>query len=458
MDVTKLKDFIEGKVFADAETLDEVKGDFGRIIEKFPAVLAVPSSASDVQRIVELANQEGWHVAIRGAAHSQSGQSLSQGGIVLDLGALNEIDAVEGDTVWCEAGVVWADLAKRTLAQGKLPRVLTNNLNVTVGGTLSMAGLGVASHRFGTQADNVTELEVVTGEGHLLRCSKEENSQLFDCTRCGLGQFSVITGARIRLRDVPPGVRTYYLLYDDLSTLMRDQELIIKGDRADYIESWCAPCPQGFRKVGEAKLPFAEWFYPMQLTVEFDDSQPDDASVLSGLNFYRHVHTEDGSIAEFVHRLDPVFRMWRESGAWQLAHPWMECVLPWPATAGYIQGVLDGFPPNLLIGGHVLLWPCRGTTSDAPLFMHPKGEFVMGFGILPAVPQKLLPLTLPMLNKASDLSIQVGGKRYLSGWVEFDQARWRNHFGELWPKVREWKGFYDPNGVLNPGFIDYSRT
>ena len=62
-----------------------------------------------------------------------------------------------------------------------------------------------------------------------------------------------------------------------------------------------------------------------------------------------------------------------------------------------------------------------------------------------------------MLNKASDLSMQVGGKRYLSGWVEFDQARWRNHYGELWPKVQGWKKFYDPNGVLNPGFIDYSN-
>ena len=41
------------------------------------------------------------------------------------------------------------------------PPVLTNNLSVTVGGTLSTAGVGVASHRFGTQGDHPTHPELL---------------------------------------------------------------------------------------------------------------------------------------------------------------------------------------------------------------------------------------------------------------------------------------------------------
>ncbi len=455
MIVQKLKDAIEGQVFSDSETFEEVRTDFGRIVSRIPPAVVLPASPEDVQRVVEMAFREGWSVSTRGGSHSQSGQSLNQGGVLLDTTSLNKIGHVEGDSVWVQAGTLWGDLVKHVYPSGWLPRVLTNNLNVTIGGTLSMAGLGVASHLFGTQADNVDELEVVTGQGELVRCSPTSNAALFDCSRCGLGQFSIITGARVKLRKCLPQTRTFYLLYDDLAVLMRDQEQIIDRGRFHYVESWCAPCPQGFRKVGETKLPFAEWFFPMQLTLEHS-GHVDDADLLSGLHFYRKIHFEDSSTLEFANRLEPLFQLWKAGGAWELAHPWMELVLPWDRAAAYIQGVLKSFPPNLLVGGHVLLWPCRGTVSKAPLFMHPGGDLVMGFGILPAVPKQFVPMALPLLNRASDLGMQVGGKRYLSGWVEFDQERWKQHFGPMWSQVRQWKSFYDPAGILNPGFVDFS--
>jgi FAD/FMN-containing dehydrogenase len=457
MSFEELEEILEGRVQTDQESVEEVQGDFGRIVKKAPKAVVTPASSQDVQKTIEFALERGISVTPQGAAHSQSGQSLNYGGIILDLGGLSEISEAEGETVWVGAGVVWRDLVRSTYQRGKLPRVLTNNLGVTIGGTLSMAGLGVSSHRYGAQVDNVLELEVVTGEGHLVRCSPSENSELFDCSRSGLGQFSVITGARIQLRDVAPRARTYYLLYDDIATLMKDQETIIREDRFHYIESWCSPCPQGLRRVGQMRMPFAEWFYPMQVTVEYE-APPDDEALLAGLNYFRQVHAEDTTILEFANRLEPVFELWKQAGTWDRPHPWMEVVLPWKVAANYIQGVLANFPPNLLVGGHVLLWPCRGTTSDAPMFRHPGGELVMGFGILPAVPSQFLPLALPVLNKASDLCLRVGGSRYLSGWVEFTEEQWEAHFGEVWPRLLEWKRFYDPKGILSPGFIKYPSS
>ena len=88
-------------------------------------------------------------------------------------------------------GVVWRDLVAATLAKGMIPRVLTNNLGVQVSGTLSMAGLGVASFRYGAQADNVLELEVVTGVGEIVTCSREQHRDLFDVVRCGIAVYEI---------------------------------------------------------------------------------------------------------------------------------------------------------------------------------------------------------------------------------------------------------------------------
>ncbi len=177
-----------------------------------------------------------------------------------------------------------------------MPPVLVNNLDSTVGGTLSLGGLGSASHLYGTQADNVEELEVVTGEGHWVCCYHSENTEFFNSSLCGLGQFSIITGARLNPRKYSPRIRTYFLLYDDLARLMRDQEQILVEQQLDYMESWCVPSPLGFRKHEETLMPFAEWFYPLHLAAEYARDEPDDKAKLDGLHFYRKVHVEDSTL------------------------------------------------------------------------------------------------------------------------------------------------------------------
>jgi hypothetical protein len=165
--------------------------------------------------------------------------------------------------------------------------------------------------------------------------------------------------------------------------------------------------------------------------------------------------THHGEIGEFFTRLDSLFALWKRGGFWDYAHPWMECVLPWQTTAPYISQVLANLPPQALVGGHILLWPARGNTSSAPLFMRPQSEFVMGFGILPAVPPQFLDEVLPRMNMASQASIMMGGKRYLSGWITCDHAAWKAHYGEMWPTVAAAKRKFDPQGILNPGFIKF---
>lgn len=429
---------------------------FGHIFHGNPSLLVEPMVADDVVAVVQFARESHLTVSARGAGHSQSFLAISDGGILLNMPSLGRIGNVDSErmTVDVEGGTVWGDLVRHLMPLGLAPPVLTNNLNVTVGGTLSIAGIGVASFRHGTQGDQVEELDLVTGTGELLTCAPDRNAGLFWSAIAGLGQVGIITRARLRLRRVKPMTRTYYLLYDDVRRFMGAASAAMESSVWEHLESWASPSPQGTKPVSGRRQVFARWFFPFHLTVEFDPgAPPDDAALLEGLDPYEHLYTDDLPTIDFFERLTPVFDLWKRGGTWEHVHPWMETVLPWKTAPDLLDAILPDLPPSILVGGHVLLWPAKGSASRSRLFIRPPGENLLGFGILPAVPPKFWVDLKPMLENASRLSIAMGGKRYLSGYVDFDATEWREHFGGEWAAFQEAKRKYDPDGILNPGFV-----
>ena len=307
-----LKDALGDRILLDEDVRAEFRSDFGRRVDNLPGAVARCSSAEDVAAVVRFCRERKIPVVARGQGHSQSGQSTTDGGVLIDTRALCPIHEIDeaAETATVDAGVIWRELVEATVPRGFVPRVLTNNLNVAISGTLSMAGLGVASFRYGTQADNAVELQVVTGTGEIVTCSREENRELFDVVRCGLSQFALITRAKVRLRRCKPKIRKYYLLYDDLGALMEDARKVMDPESSTFssLESWCTPCFQGIKKIGEGMeigegvQTFAYWMYPLHLTFEYGEGEdPDDAAVLAGLTPYRQLEISDpfGNLLRF---------------------------------------------------------------------------------------------------------------------------------------------------------------
>lgn len=63
--------------------------------------------------------------------------------------------------VW--GGELWVDVLKKTLEHGLAPKSWTDYLYLSVGGTLSNAGISGQAFHHGPQISNVLELDVVTG-------------------------------------------------------------------------------------------------------------------------------------------------------------------------------------------------------------------------------------------------------------------------------------------------------
>jgi cytokinin dehydrogenase len=452
----ELKRSIRGRVLGTGSIDTERTTNFGHVFTSMPRAVVEPASAADVTASIAFARERKLTIATRGAAHSQSRLAVSDGGILLDMRSLQGIGPVDRTnmTVDVLAGTTWGDLVRHLAPEGVAPPVLTNNLGVTIGGTLSIAGIGVASFRHGTQGDQVAEIDLVTGDGETRTCGPDRDPDLFWAAVAGLGQVGVITRARLRLRRFLPMTRTYYLLYDRLEPFLKASVHAMGSGRWDHLESWASPSPQGTKPVSGKRQVFARWFFPFHPTVEFDPSSPpDDRALLEGLDFYEHLYTDDLPTLDFFERLEPVFDLWKRGGTWGHVHAWMETVLPWERVPDLLEAILPDLPPSILVGGHVLLWPAKGSTSRSRLFMRPPGEHLMGFGILPAIPAPYWPEAKPMLENASRLSVAMGGKRYLSGYVEFDEEDWRAHFGPEWGFFQAAKRRYDPDGILNPGFV-----
>uniref|UniRef100_A0A453NSD4 cytokinin dehydrogenase n=1 Tax=Aegilops tauschii subsp. strangulata TaxID=200361 RepID=A0A453NSD4_AEGTS len=135
---------------------------------------------------------------------------------------------------------LWVDVLRATLKHGLAPRAWTDHLQLTVGGTLSNAGIGGQAFRHGPQIANVHELDVVTGTGEMGTCSRDRRNDLFFAALGGLGQFGIITRPRIALESAPKQVRWVRLAYSDVVAFIRDQELLISKHAReagfDYVE------------------------------------------------------------------------------------------------------------------------------------------------------------------------------------------------------------------------------
>ncbi|MCC5618139.1 FAD-binding protein [Nostoc sp. CHAB 5836] len=452
--ISDLKNIIAGEVINTPESITEFSQDFGRIIKKKPLSIVRPQSSQDVAQVIEYAVHNDLTVCPRAGGYSLGGQCLNQDGIILDMRSLNRIHEINPDQLYfqADAGASWRKVVESSMLHSLIPPVLTNFIDVTVGGTHAAGGIGVSSFRYGTQADNCLELEVVTGDGEIIWCNPKENSELFNHVLCGYGQFGIITQVRHKLQLHRPYTRTYYLTYDNLDALLKDKQTLTSENRIDYLLSVPSPALELFSKA--KSKPLIQWFYVLQITIEVDElnANNNDEKILADLNYYRRTYTEDTSYGDFVL---PALGMNLPENT---VHPWVDLIIPESQAKTYIETALSRLPAvldcgNTLIGSFCL--PLH--TTKIPMFCRPN-EDTIGLGIYPIIPEFQLQPVLSELKYLTDLALECGGKRYLSGWVDFDLQQWRSQFGNYWSKVNEIKHKYDPKGIFNSGFFKYESV
>ena len=88
---------IQGDVLDDPVRCQELSGDFGRMVFRMPSLIVRPKTAEDVSQTVRFAREKKLPLGVRGNAHTQSGQGLTAGGVLLDLTPFNRIHSIDPD-------------------------------------------------------------------------------------------------------------------------------------------------------------------------------------------------------------------------------------------------------------------------------------------------------------------------------------------------------------------------
>jgi FAD/FMN-containing dehydrogenase len=201
--ISSLRARLKGKVIgSDDPQYDAERRVFFTGFDRRPTAIVRVGNASDVARVVSLARETGSELAVRSGGHSRAGDGTSEGGIVLDLSAMNAVEIdTDGQAAWAQTGVNAGGYIKATGEHG-LETPLGDTASVGLGGITLSGGMGFLVRKHGLTIDDVLAAEVVTADGELLDVHKDAHPDLFWALRGGGGNFGVVTRLRLRLHEI----------------------------------------------------------------------------------------------------------------------------------------------------------------------------------------------------------------------------------------------------------------
>ncbi|XP_062087048.1 cytokinin dehydrogenase 4-like isoform X2 [Humulus lupulus] len=480
---------LDGLIFQnDTAAINLASTDYGHIVKINPEAVLSPTSLNDIETLIKLVNDNNSSgvsgsktVAARGQGHSVRGQSMAEKGIVVNMTSLaslgGRIVVVSNSPFGPYADVggeqTWIDVLGETLTHGLSPVSWTDYLDLSVGGTLSNAGISGQAFRVGPQIANVYELDVITGKGDLVTCSRTKEAGLFYSVLGGLGQFGIITRARIALAPAPNKVKWLRLLYTDFDVFSRDQERLISSNGrtrekggVDYVE--------GFLLMKQGPLDFSFYAAPDQLrittlvtqsgvvyVIELAKYYVDTATVdkdlevlLKGLGFVPgFAFSKDVTYLEFLNRVGAEEAKLRKLGLWDVPHPWLNLFVPKSRISDINSGVfMKILLQNKVPAGLIIVYPLnRNKWDDKMSAMTPNEEVFYTIGLLHSSKvdewEAFDNVNKQILEFCRVARIPI--KQYLPHYET--QPDWINHFGSKWPNFQRSKLTFDPNKILAPG-------
>ena len=169
--------------------------------------LLLPRSRNELAEIVRSASRKGLPISVSGCRHSMGGQQFATDSICIDTRPLARVISFDQERglIEAEGGIQWPKLIRTYLdaqqenaKQWGIAQKQTGADTFTLGGSLSsnVHGRGLAMKPL---IANIESFTLINADGKSIRCSVDENNELFRVAIGGYGLFGLIDSVTLRL-------------------------------------------------------------------------------------------------------------------------------------------------------------------------------------------------------------------------------------------------------------------
>ncbi|AYN01764.1 FAD-binding oxidoreductase [Chryseobacterium sp. 3008163] len=163
----------------------------------------------------------------------------------------------------CESGVLLSEVLEISVPQGYFLYVTPGTKFISVGGAIASDVHGKNHHAEGCFSEYVTEFKLMTENGDIIICSREENSDRFWATIGGMGLTGIILSAKFKLKNIETAyIRQESIKAENLDEIFR---LFEESESWTYTVAWI-DCLQKGKNIGRSILMRGEHAFRHELT------------------------------------------------------------------------------------------------------------------------------------------------------------------------------------------------
>ncbi len=148
--------------------------------------------------------------------------------------------------ITCQSGTLLSDILQVIVPRGWFLPVTPGTKFITVGGAVASDVHGKNHHVDGSFSNHIISMNVLTGAGQIIKCSKAFNSDLFWATCGGMGLTGIILEVAFRLKHIHSSyIRQKQIKAENLDEVM---DLFDQNTESTYSVAWidCLKSGNGF--------------------------------------------------------------------------------------------------------------------------------------------------------------------------------------------------------------------